>query len=387
MDYNQDAILRISKERMLFNKDGGSTIKKVAEQMGISMDIVCEDVSYMLTYDGVLRSSEGDILYYLSEEELDEEEKNFCCSSENEPADERMSPGEFKRVKENSRKLDALQEKYEKGEIDSKQFRDEIVNVLMDGDAILYCGDEDAFKIVMSYAEYEEFSQFLQHQGIEDRKENRLEILRTKNVFQMTEKERKLSEKLQDMIDLNKTISFDYGKEKKKTIVKPIGIEFDSDTGLSVLVDENGGRYRLDRIAGDGKKSIQTASDEEKDNKKKAKSGRKPRITHVKVKIIEYTNTKNPYTGLREKVIADLNRRYAGRPGYNAEEHVTKEPEKREGVRTWIYEDDISDVSRFCSWIYSYGKSMIVLEPQKIRDRIKESYEKRKKYYEEDIKK
>lgn len=43
----------------------------------------------------------------------------------------------------------------------------------------------------------------------------------------------------------------------------------------------------------------------------------------------------------------------------------------------WIYEDEVIGFHSFRSWVFSFGSSMVVLEPSELRDSIRQSYEER----------
>ena len=43
----------------------------------------------------------------------------------------------------------------------------------------------------------------------------------------------------------------------------------------------------------------------------------------------------------------------------------------------WIYEDEVLGFHSFRSWVFSFGSSVVVLEPPELRDSIRQSYEKR----------
>ncbi len=89
-------------------------------------------------------------------------------------------------------------------------------------------------------------------------------------------------------------------------------------------------------------------------------TGRSP--VHVKIKIYDEA-------GVPERIRRDL--------GGRSKETL----KKYDGY--YIYEDDIVGVNKFRSWIRSYGSSVVVLEPQEIRDKVLESVKEQLKMYAE----
>ena len=65
---------------------------------------------------------------------------------------------------------------------------------------------------------------------------------------------------------------------------------------------------------------------------------------------------------------------------YSIDDHM-KRIENADGYY-YLYEDDVLHISKLKSWVYSYGSSMVVIEPESLREEVIESYKKRKQYYE-----
>lgn len=64
-------------------------------------------------------------------------------------------------------------------------------------------------------------------------------------------------------------------------------------------------------------------------------------------------------------------------------DHIISESE--EGADYAIFEDEVIGTEVFLSWVYSYGSSMILLEPRELVDKVLDSIKKRKEMYLEDI--
>ena len=181
--------------------------------------------------------------------------------------------------------------------------------------------------------------------------------------------------------------------------VVPMAIEQDLDTGFLYLITEGeqpnqrGYNFRLDRIvsmesmecnsnrhmAGGSKKEKnykikQKEKYFDKEEKKEAERVSWPQeLIHVKVKVFDRKKS-----GIKERVMRDLRRMHLGST-YSVEDHFTFVPDEKGGY--YLYDDDVPDVNKLKSWVFSYGSSMVVVEPESLREQVIAAYRRRSDYY------
>ena len=177
-------------------------------------------------------------------------------------------------------------------------------------------------------------------------------------------------------------------------VVVPLLIEQDLDTGFLYLIAEgenpgqHGARFRLDRMVpfdriedvdANHKTARKKSGEKEKffEIEKSVEAEREDypqEFTHVKIKVFD----RHGYD-IHSRVIRDLERKHIGDHDYSMDDHMKHIKDKTGDY--YIYEDDVSDVLTLKSWIYSYGSSMVVLEPESLREAVIASYRKRSEYY------
>ena len=130
--------------------------------------------------------------------------------------------------------------------------------------------------------------------------------------------------------------------------------------------------YRIDRILFDididtSKRIKRTKKDREIVRKLRYSWGSPSDVDtdpiHVAVKI--YPETRN----IIKKIQSDVSGRTYGRLY------------EKDGY--YIYEDDVTGLASFRSWVFSYGSSMVVIEPASLREEVLRSAERKLKNYEE----
>ena len=172
---------------------------------------------------------------------------------------------------------------------------------------------------------------------------------------------------LNEAIEAGSSVRFMYKDRYDKlgeVKTRPVKLIHAVDDNLIYLVGHNGYFYRFDRIAEEiknCKESFELRDDIDYTLYEKmwgAENAKNP--VHVKVKIYKEA-------GVPRRVLDDL--------GARADGHITEFDDYI------IYEDDVIGINKFKSWVYGYGKSMVVLEPQKLRDEIIDSIKKRWNYY------
>jgi predicted DNA-binding transcriptional regulator YafY len=236
---------------------------------------------------------------------------------------------------------------------------------------------KDESLLVLSSDEYTHLGEYLKKQKKSLRKMDG--IFKVKNSLEMKVEEAAAKYKILEIIKSGKCVRFSYKspKENKESVVsiKPKYINYNADTGFMYIVDWAGYKYRFDRIWGlSFEKCFETFDDESKLDVKPILS---QETIDVKVIIRKREDpVKGRYEGLINKIKEDVRRRNMD-PDYNVEEHFSETDE------AYIYEDQIlaNERGEFKSWVYSYGSSMVVVEPRDLRDEIVASYKARLDYY------
>lgn len=177
----------------------------------------------------------------------------------------------------------------------------------------------------------------------------------------------KINEAIQD----KRIISFDYltaqgEKQHKYTI--PQNIFHDANENLYYCIDYSGRTFRLDRMNSvqlRKKTAIDKIQTDQMDYVWGAEAADSDPI-HVKFKVIDQTSN------LLSKIDRETkHRKY--RMLYQDQNNM------------WIYEDDIIGINSFCRWLRSFGSSIVVLSPDSIVKRMKESAQKILENYGADI--
>ena len=172
---------------------------------------------------------------------------------------------------------------------------------------------------------------------------------------------------LNETIEAGSSVRFMYmdkNNQMAEVKTRPVKLIHAVDDNLIYIVGHNGYFYRFDRISGEIKncrESFELRGDIDYSLFEKmwgAENSKEP--VHVKVKI--YKEAGAPGRALNEL-------------GAHADGHITEYDDYI------VYEDDVIGINKFKSWVYGYGKSMVVMEPEKLREEIVASIKKRWKYY------
>lgn len=172
---------------------------------------------------------------------------------------------------------------------------------------------------------------------------------------------------INESILLGTSIKFSYKTPKEGIInvcTRPVKLIQSVDDNLLYVVGFNDNIYRLDRIVGDISPSgerfeLDGTVDYSKYDKMWGLENSNE-LVHIKLRIYKEA-------GSVARALKDLGKR--------AEGHIT---EYSDYV---VYEDDIIGRNKFKSWVYGYGSSMVVEEPEDIRKEIISSIKARMEYY------
>lgn len=156
------------------------------------------------------------------------------------------------------------------------------------------------------------------------------------------------------------------GSEEFTKTIRPIRIVYNTDDNLVYVCDHEGNFYRFDGIKhykpSDEKLEISPDLDLKKFDKMWGVILSED-YTHIKLKIFDEV-------GVIDRVKKDLGDKITPQTfSYNPDNGYA------------IYEDDVVGVGSFMSWVYSYGSSVVLLEPQELVNRITDSIKKRRIYY------
>lgn len=373
--YYYDEILRISTELSLLMSEYGSSISAIAKGLDIDLVLVREDILNIFLFEDIKE------LIYVDAEELEIIEYR----------DELYS------YREGLKGIGVSEEKKKELRNKIKQITTRIAGTSEDGlkkgrnkdgspygilsglyDDTVFKADASIFGIkdydgesllVLPTDEYSHLVEFLKTQGKELSKMDGL--FKVKNSLEMKEIEAEAKYNVQSFIKEGKSIKFCYKTREDKiprlVKIKPMWINYNADSGFLYIVDSYGYKYRFDRI--DNLMAIKELDEGEEIDKK---TPLKHNIVNVKILI----RKKPGFNNLINKIKADVIRRNMD-PDYNVEEHFT------ENDTEYIYIDQIldTDLGDLKSWIYSYGSSMVVLEPTRLRMEIIDSYKERQNYY------
>ena len=176
-------------------------------------------------------------------------------------------------------------------------------------------------------------------------------------------------------------------------VVVPLMIEQDLDAGFLYLIaegeqqDQPGAKFRLDRMIPfneiEGEKTNRASGMRSRNGEERFFEKEKNReaeretwdrgLTHVKIKVFDRHGF-----DIHSRVMRDLRRMHIGNV-YSIEDHMTHIDD--ETGNYYIYEDDVSNIGKLKSWVFSYGSSMVVVEPESVREQVIASYRKRSEYY------
>jgi len=167
-----------------------------------------------------------------------------------------------------------------------------------------------------------------------------------------------------------KSIEFSYKAKSgiQTKIIHPIKIIHNTTEDTFYVFDHNGISYNLDNVLPDSIREsncVQKISKKIDDNRFEKMWGvnYSEKATRVKLKIYKEGN-------VIERVMNDLGRKLT-----DDNFHY------KEGDSYAIYEDEVIGTEVFLSWVYSYGSSMVILEPRELVDKVIDSIEKRKEMY------
>ena len=196
-----------------------------------------------------------------------------------------------------------------------------------------------------------------------------------KNSYLFTNQYMELNSKLDKInraINENKCLDIIYRVSSNRTIkfyFRPLKIAYDADEAVYAVLSIYKGRvqvHRLDRIESINESDKKIADCDE------SLLDIYPNVwgncfsdepEHVKVK---FYNEANVWDKVRKELANRVNGKLYEDNGY------------------LYYEDTVYGISKFRSWIYGYGSSAIVLEPESLRKHIIDSLKERQKYYTED---
>ena len=227
------------------------------------------------------------------------------------------------------------------------------------------CGE---YMLALSSEEYTHLNEFLIKQGTPLKKMDGL--FKVKNSLEIIQRESIFKYDVLEKIKSGKCIKFEYTNKKTGLTdwvkIEPKWINYNSDTGFMYLVDSDDYKYKVDRIK--GLKIYDLEKGEVIDKKTKIEKKLVTVIIHIP-KIEGYDN-------LIYKIKEDVKRRNMD-PSYKVDDHFFDDGDR------FVYCDriDESELGAMKSWIYSYGSSMVVVEPLKLRKEIIDSYRKRLEYY------
>lgn len=215
-------------------------------------------------------------------------------------------------------------------------------------------------ELILDAEEYDCLSDFLNQQKelINSRKMSLGSCLFKDSISSITEAEwdkvRELDLIIEDGLGLLIRYLTGEGELIERTIF-PVRIAHDVENHFLYIVDDQLRFYRFDRIRG-----IKKVPSKHRPEGKPADLSILDHMwgtgltdpVHVKVRIYDEA-------GVPQRVKADLGRKADGHlyqwDGY------------------YFYEDDVIGINRFCSWVYGYGSSMVVEEPESLRKRIENS--------------
>ena len=402
----------------------GLTIARFAEVLRVPLVTIREDIYELAVYNkgGMIQSVESELnstVDKLQNRALDETDENedddLCVDMKNDPSEKRALVFNECLANQNHSLPMAEKTKEEQSESTGKKRRNVTFEQLIKNgyfdDVPLESGflksvnKVDRIVLVLQDEEMEALREFADANDVDLKLAGKRSVY-FKNLYSVSDRELLCLEKLMK----DKCLQRDPGKEKKirfyydspkidgitEKVVVPLMIEQDLDTGFLYLIaeskepDQPGARFRLDRMVSFDKVEaekpvgkIQKKVDE-KDQKfferEKSREAEKENwdkeYTHVKIKVFD----RHGYD-IHSRVIRDLQRMHIGNV-YSIDDHM-KRIENADGYY-YLYEDDVLNIniSKLKSWVFSYGSSMVVIEPESLRDQVIESYKKRKQYYE-----
>ena len=241
----------------------------------------------------------------------------------------------------------------------------------LSNDEKIYLFDElgSSINLVLDLEEYAVFNDLMNDKLKLSIEKDRFCWIKNSNVFDSKEYADCIYD-INETIANGRSISFKYKKRNGgyDTIkIRPIKLLHAVDDSFFYIISHEMKFYRLDRILFDEIKPCKDLFElsDNVDLKKLdmmwgAEYSDTP--THVKIKIYREV-------GVPDRVLSDLGKRSDGHI-QEYDDHI-------------IYEDDIIGVNKFKSWVYGYGSSIVVLEPQSLRDEIIDSINERWKYYTE----
>lgn len=167
-----------------------------------------------------------------------------------------------------------------------------------------------------------------------------------------------------------KSIEFSYKAKSgiQQKVILPIKIIHNTTEDTFYVFDHKGISYNLDNVLPDSIRESNYVQKKSKkiDDKRFEKMwgvNYSEKGTVVKLKIYNEGN-------VIERVRNDLGRKLTEDTfHYNEDDPYA------------IYEDEVIGTEVFLSWVYSYGSSMVILEPRELVDKVIDSIEKRKEMY------
>ena len=385
----------LNKSQKQHKKHHGKTINKLSEILQIDKDVICSDMA------SILKNTKSEYTLISDDYATEEEEKLLdellnTVNGESESADSDKEKNESVDTnKEESESADSDKEKNEsvdtnKEENGSKNIEDKKnVNIDIDRNLILRrlkTGEYDDLPflisgpadrnglvtkaITLTNSELNELSDFLKHLDrtvIGDRSDTH--VLFKGTTIYHTEKEMEVIEQLSEMIREQKTAVITYQSEDNVLTIRPVQLfhtnvedvyyliafqEMDetSDDGESCLKEMT---FRVERII-DIDEAIIPLPDPDMSSLppfEKMWGIERGKEFHVKLQIYDEAN-------VIEKVRRDLG------------ERKSKLTEGEDGC--YYYEDDLIGENIFRNWVRGYGSSIIVLEPESIRQKMIETY-------------
>lgn len=374
--YCYDEILRVSTELSFFMLESGMSINKLAEALDVDKSIIREDVINLYINEevrGLLYSDEKKANKIENLRSLIWEKRELLYKNEISDNEKIIIRNEIKRL---VTRISGTSERgikkglYKEGKkygIRSGLYDD--IMFMVNSGFFNLSAKEDESLLVLSSDEYAHLNEFLKSQNTALSKMGG--IFKVKNSLEMIGKEAEAKYSVLDYIKDGKNIKFNYKGKKGNTYrtvkISPKWINYNSESGFIYIVDGYGDRYRLDRI--EKLNEIEELEDGEEIDTKGPKKN-----VMIDFKII--IRKKPGFDNLINKIKNDVVARNMN-PNYNVENHFI------ENETEYVYSDQVpgNEWGDLKSWIFSYGSSMVVVEPLKLRKEIIDSYRKRLEYY------
>ena len=215
-------------------------------------------------------------------------------------------------------------------------------------------------EVIMTSAEYDILNDFLNVHNLE-----KALYIKNSNITDLDENKVDDIIFLLEVIENGDSIDFIYegATYKRKRTIRPIKILHNTNDDIYYLFDHHGNSYLVDKLSemhiSDKKQNISSKINLDRFNKMWGVNYSE-RGTRIKLKIYDEGNVIDRVKNDLGSKVSDKTFSYFEDKGYA------------------IYEDEVIGVDNFLSWVYSYGSSMVVLEPRELVDRVINSIKERK---------